>query len=149
MATYTYDPAEIATESVSRIRFELGDTAVEGGASTCFLSDEEIQAIIDDQKTVRWTRKLYWLANAVFMRLSYETNWSNDGTSFSLGQRADRWKALRDELKKAADMEASLPTSGAVSDSVQSADGGHYFHRGMKNSPYVQPPYPDSSEGAV
>lgn len=149
MATYTYDPAEIATESVSKARFELGDTAVEGGASTCFLADEEIQAIIGDPNTRRWSRKLFKLADAVCMKLSFETNWSNDGTSFSLGQRADRWKALRDELKKAADIEASLPTSGAVSDSVQSADGGHYFHRGMKNSPYVQPPYPDSSEGAV
>ena len=29
---YTYNPAEIATESVSRARFELGDVAVDGGA---------------------------------------------------------------------------------------------------------------------
>ena len=58
MATYTYDPAEIATESVSKARFELGDTAVEGGASTCFLADEEIQAIIGDPNTRRWSRKL-------------------------------------------------------------------------------------------
>jgi len=146
MATYTYDPTTIATESVSRVRFELGDVAVEGGAESCYLSDEEIGAIIADT-TTRWKRKLYKLAEAVCMKLSYETDWKNDGTSFNLSQRADRWMALRDKLKQEADIEASLPTSGAVSESVQSSDGGHYFHRGMQKSPYVQPPYPTYEEG--
>lgn len=145
MATYTYNPAEIATESVSRVRFELGDVAVEGGAESCYLSDEEIGAIIGTP--ARWKRKLFQLADAVCMRLSYETNWKNDGTSFDLSQRADRWMKLRDKLEKDAAIEASLPTSGAVDDSVQSSDGGHYFHRGMQKSPYVQPPYPDYEEG--
>lgn len=146
MATYTYDPAQITTESVSRARFELGDVAVGDGAESCYLSDEEITAIIADTST-RWKRKLFRLAEAVCMRLSYETSWKNDGTSFDLSQRADRWMALRDKLKAEADIEASLPTSGAVSESVQSSDGGHYFHRGMHKSPYVQPPYPPYEEG--
>jgi len=145
MATYTYNPAEIATESVSRARFELGDIAVEGEAESCYLSDEEIGAILST--TARWKRKLFQLADAVCMRLSYETNWKNDGTSFDLSQRADRWMKLRDKLEKEAAIEASLPVSGAVSESVQSSDGGHYFHRGMQKSPYVQPPYPDYEEG--
>ena len=146
--TYTYDPSAIATESVSRVRFELGDVAVGGGAASCFLSDEEITAVLNDDTTPRWKRKLLKLAEAVCMRLSYETDWRNDGTQFSLSQRADRWIKLRDKLEKEANIEASLPTSGAVSESIQSSDGGHYFHRGMQNSPYVQPPYPDSSEAA-
>lgn len=145
MATYSYDPAAIATESVSRARFELGDVAVEGGAETCYLADEEIAAIIS--QTGRWKRKLFQLADAVCMRLSYETNWRNDGTAFDLSQRADRWVKLRDKLKQDADIEASLPDAGAVNDSVISSDGGHYFHRGMHKSPYVQPPYPDYEEG--
>ena len=145
--SYTYNPAEIATDGVSRARFELGDVAVDGGAETCYLSDEEIVAVIGDTTTPRWKRKLFRLADAVCMRLSYETNWKNDGTSFDLSQRADRWMKLRDKLKQEADIEASLPASGAVSDSVQSSDGGHYFHRGMQKSPYVQPPYPDYEEG--
>ena len=146
MATYTYDPAQITTDSVSRARFELGDVAVAGGAESCYLSDEEIAAILADNSAPRWKRKLFRLAEAVCMRLSYETNWKNDGTSFDLSQRADRWMKLRDRLKQEADAEASLPTSGAVRDALSSADGGHYFHRGMQNSPYVQPPYPDSAE---
>jgi len=143
---YTYNPEEIAVESVSRARFELGDIAVAGGAESCYLSDEEISAILNDSTTTRWKRKLFRLADAVCMRLSYETNWKNDGTSFDLSQRADRWMALRDRLKKEADTEASLPASSAVQESLSGADGGHYFHRGMQNSPYVQPPYPDSAE---
>lgn len=146
MATYTYDPTAIAGESVSRVRFELGDVAVGGGEASCFLSDEEIIAILNDTTTPRWKRKLLRLAEAVCMKLSYETDWRNDGTAFSLSQRADRWMKLRDRLEKEANVEASLPISGAVSESIQSTDGGHYFHRGMQNSPYVQPPYPDNAE---
>ena len=93
MATYTYNPAEINAESVSRARFELGDVAVDGGAETCYLSDEEIAAIINDPEKPRWKRRLFRLAEAVCMRLSYETNWKNDGTSFDLSQRADRYRA--------------------------------------------------------
>ena len=143
--TYSYNPAQISSPSVSRARFELGDVQVDGGSETCFLSDEEIQAIIDDSP--RWKTALYRLADAVCMRLSYETNWKNDGTQFDLSQRADRWMKLRDKLQADADLEASMPQSGAVSDSLQSSDGGHYFHRGMQKSPYVIPPYPDYVEG--
>lgn len=146
MATYTYDPAQINAQSVSRARFELGDVAVAGGAESCYLSDEEIQAIIDDTTTPRWKRKLFRLADAVCMRLSYETNWKNDGTSFDLSQRADRWMQMRDRLKKEADTEATLPVSSAISESLRGPDGGHYFHRGMQNSPYVKPPYSDNAE---
>lgn len=143
--TYTYDPADIAGATVSRARFELGDVAVDGGAETCFLSDEEILAIIRD--TPRWKRALFRLADAVCMRLSFETDWKNDGTSFSLNQRAERWAKMRDKLKAEADAEACLPVSNAVTDGLMSSDGGHYFHRGMQKSPYVQPPYPPYREG--
>ena len=47
---YTYNPAEIAQDGVSRARFELGDTMVDGGAETCMLSDEEISAIVQGRK---------------------------------------------------------------------------------------------------
>ena len=145
--TYSYEPLDIGRESISRARFELGDIAVEGGAESCYLSDEEIEAVIYDTEITRWKRKLYRLADAVCMRLSFETNWRNDGTSFDLNQRAERWMQLRDRLKREADIESSLPASGAASASVQSSDGGHYFHRGMQKSPYVQPPYPPYEEG--
>ena len=143
--SYTYDPTQIGTRSVSRARFELGDIKIDGGEETCFLSDEEIQAIIDS--TPRWKTALFRLADAVCMRLSFETDWKNDDTSINLNQRAERWVKMRDKLKEEADMEAIVPASSAVDDSVRSSDGGHYFHRGMQKSPYVQPPYPLYEEG--
>ena len=137
--TFTYEPAEITTLSISRARFELGDISVDGGQETAYLSDQEIQAILDTEGS--WKRKLFRLAAAVCMRLSYETNWKDDGTSFDLNQRAERWLKLRDKLEKEADLEDCLPESGAVNDTLQAPDGGHYFRRNMTNSPYVQPPF--------
>ena len=142
--TFTYNPAEITTPSVSRARFELGDIAVEGEKETCYLSDQEISAIIADSPG--WKRALFRLADAVCMRLSYETDWKNDGTSFDLSQRADRWMKLRDKLEKEADLEECLPDSDAVNDTLQAPDGGHYFRRNMTNSPYVQPPFVPGGE---
>ncbi len=139
--SYTYNPEEIAGNTVSRARFELGDVLVDGGAETCMLSDEEITAII--ASTPKWKKVLYTLADAVCMRLSYESDWKDDGTAFSLNQRAERWMKLRDRLKADADASGTLPTSSAVSDSVKNPeDGGHYFYGGMMQSPYVAPPYP-------
>lgn len=141
MATYTYDPTKLKGSTISRVRFELGDILVDGGAETCMLCDEEIQAVLDE--TPKFKRVLYKLADAVCMRLSYETDWQDDGTRFSLNQRAERWLALRDKFKKEADAAINIPTSGAVNDSIRNAeDGGHYFYGGMMQNPYVKPPMP-------
>lgn len=140
--TYTYDPSKIAEEkSLSRARFELGDTMIDGGAETCMLADEEILAIIGS--TDSWKVALFKLADAVCMRLSYETDWKDDGTSFSMNQRAERWMKLRDRLKADADAEVTIPVSGAVNDSLHNPhDGGHYFYAGMMENHRVQPPLP-------
>ena len=67
MATYTYDPTKLKGSTISRVRFELGDILVDGGAETCMLCDEEIQAVLDE--TPKFKRVLYKLADAVCMRL--------------------------------------------------------------------------------
>lgn len=140
--TYTYNPTEISEEkSISRARFLLGDTLVDGGAETCMLSDEEYEAII--KANPKWKVALYRLADAICMKLSLETDWKDDGTSFSLNQRAERWMKLRDRLKTEADAASTVPTSGAVAASVANPeDGGHYFYSGMMQNPNVKPPYP-------
>lgn len=142
--SYTYFPEFIAQNdghNSHRVRFELGDVMVEGGSETCYLSDEEINAVLEVEPTLK--RALYRLADAVCMRLSYETDWRDDGTQFSLSQRAERWMKLRDRFKKEADAESTLPMSGAVCASVQNArDGGHYFYSGMMQNPLVQPSFP-------
>jgi hypothetical protein len=141
MSTYTYKPSEISSRSVSRARFELGDVMVDGGEETCYLADEEIEAVLAE--TSGWKRCLFRLADAVCMRLSFETNWRDDGTAFDLNQRAERWMKLRDRFEKEAEIEACTPQSGAVEASLRNEeDGGHYFYGGMQQSPYVKPPLP-------
>ena len=42
--SYTYQSEKIIEYNKDRMRFELGDTMVEGGSQTTALTDEEIQA---------------------------------------------------------------------------------------------------------
>ena len=112
-ATYTYDPNELTQKSVSRARFELGDVMVSGEGQTCMLCDEEIRAVIEGEK--RWKRAMYKLADAVCMRLSYETNWRDDGTAFDR-TKTERWMA-EGQVQRGSHrrMHADL---GAVNDSI-------------------------------
>ena len=144
--TYTYDPASIGMNSISKARFELGDTMVEQGDELCMLCDEEIEAIIGS--TQSWRKALFKLADGVCMKLSFETDWRDDGAAFSLNQRAERWKAIRDKLQQEATLDDSAPQSSAVMDSMKNpTDGGHYFRAGMMQSPFVQPPSPYRGDG--
>lgn len=143
--TYTYDPSDLTGRTVSRARFELGDVLVDDEGESCMLCDEEIQAIINE--CPKWKRALFRLADAVCMRLSFETDWRDDGTQFNLNQRAERWLDLRKRLKAEADAADILPTSGTVDDSMRNPeDGGHYFYGGMMQNPYVKPPIPFRGE---
>ena len=42
--TYSYNPADLKGNTMSRMRFELGDTMVQGAENTCAVTDEEINA---------------------------------------------------------------------------------------------------------
>ena len=135
MATYTYDPSRIGENGKDTMRFQLGDTQVAGGTATAFLSDEEIAAVIAINKT-HWKRAKYALIEAVCNRLAFETDWSDDGTSFKLDQRAERWRKMLEAAKK--DLETSVPIPGSIKDSMQGPDGGHYFYGGMQQSPFTE-----------
>lgn len=132
--TYTYDPSNLAENGKDKMRFQLGDTQVAGGASTAFLSDQEIVAVIDNFKP-NWKKAKIALIEGVCNRLAFETDWSNDGTSFSLNQRAERWRKMLEEAKK--ELTSPIPIPGSIKDSMQSGDGGHYFYAGMQQSPYT------------
>ena len=45
-SNYTYEPGKIAEPGKDRMRFELGDTEVEGGAETSALTDIEIETVL-------------------------------------------------------------------------------------------------------
>ena len=52
--TYQYEPGNIAEYGKDRMRFELGDTMVEGREKTSALSDEEYEALLEMNKN--WKR---------------------------------------------------------------------------------------------
>lgn len=128
--TYTYDPSMIGTASVSRMRFELGDTAVAGGADTAYLSDEEINGMLAAHPT--FNRAKIALVEAVYMRLSYEVTTRVGPLSLDLQARADHWKKLLDDLKGAL---PSAPKAPAYIASANGKDGNApYFYSGMHDN---------------
>ncbi|MEA4922158.1 MAG: hypothetical protein VB031_02185 [Eubacteriaceae bacterium] len=99
---YSYDPTKITDGGADQMRFELGDTEVEGKKETTALSDEEYTAVItkvnDDGRG--WTYAKYLCVRAIMMRYSNETDFNAGGASIALSQRYDRWKDLYEKLKK-------------------------------------------------
>lgn len=121
-SAYSYDPTQIAKGGKDQMRFELGDTMVEGGSDTCALSDAEYTAIIE--ATPRWKKAKLRCIESILFRFSYEVDTTVGKLSLSLNQRLEAWKKLRDELK--AEVETAAPVANP-----QAISGNHYFHVGM------------------
>lgn len=121
MASYTYEPNLCMDGSFNQMRFELGDTVVEEVGLSSMLSDEEYLAIIAAHKG-NWKRAKLVCLEAIMMKLSYEVDTEVDGLSYSLNQRAERWRAMYDKLKK--ELTAAESVSGAR------------LPRGMEQKPY-------------
>lgn len=96
---YTYNPAEIKDKTVSRMRFELGDTMVEGNSDTAALTDEEIQVAIDSYPK-SWKKAKLMLVESIYRRFSYEVDTKTGPLSLSLHERAETWKEAYEALKK-------------------------------------------------
>jgi hypothetical protein len=121
-SAYTYDPEKIGQGGKDQMRFELGDTMVEGGADTCALSDAEYTAII--KATPRWKKAKLRCIESILFRFSYEVDTRVGALSLSLSQRLEAWQKLRDDLK--AEVETAAPIA-----SPQAIGGAHYFQSGM------------------
>ena len=65
---YTYEPGSIIEAGKDRMRFELGDTMVEGGSDTCALTDEEISAVLS-KFPGKWKRAKLALLESICRRL--------------------------------------------------------------------------------
>ncbi len=128
---YTYDVRKLNDSGVDQMRFELGDTIVEGADKTCVLCDEEYKAIIDKSFSEKksWKRARFLCLKAIVMKLSYEVDYKADSISFSLSQRYDNWKRMYDEEKK-------LNGYGSISSALgrNSLKEEHYFTLGMLNN---------------
>ena len=83
---YNYDPAAVAEYGKDRMRFELGDTMVEGGPDTTALPDEEIEAALSAYPKAGKRAKLM-LLESLFRRFSYEVDTKTGPLTLSLQAR--------------------------------------------------------------
>ena len=94
---YSYDPAKIGENGLGKMRFELGDCLVLEPEKTCYLSDEEILAVLESSKT--WRRAKFRLVESLLRRFSYETDVKIQNAEWSLSDRVDEWRRLYNQLK--------------------------------------------------
>ncbi len=130
--SYTYDPSKIPENGKDRMRFELGDTMVEGGSDTSALTDEEIEAALQTYLGA-WKKAKFFLVESVYRRFSYEVNTRTGPLTLELQERAKRWEAMYNALKKEVDAEA-------VTVPPLYEDGRNkppYFHTGMHRNERV------------
>lgn len=128
MAAYTYDPAKITEAGKDRMRFELGDTMVEGGSDTSALADEEYQAVLETYPH-RWKIAKLKLLESICRRFAYEPDTRTGPLSFSFGDRAKLWRDDYEALKK--DLEKSAVTVPVYGADPNGRKKNPYFRSGM------------------
>lgn len=129
MGTYSYDPGKIKESAKDRMRFELGDTMVEGNSDTTALTDEEVQAALDLYPD-SYKRAKLMLLESLYRRFAYEPDTKTGPLWLYFHDRAELWKKDYDALKKEIDAEScSVPKFG---------NGAYrkppYFHTGMQQN---------------
>lgn len=108
--TYTYEPGAIKNPGKDRMRFELGDTMVEGGSDTSALTDEEIQVALDIHPK-SWKKAKLMLLESICRRFAYEVDTKTGPLSLALHDRAESWRKDYEQLKKeVASVSASMPS---------------------------------------
>ena len=126
--TYTYDPGKIPENGIDKMRFELGDVMVEGGADTAALTDEEIQAVFCLYPPEEaWKRAKLALVESLCRRFSYEVDTKTSKLSLAMSQRVNVWREMYEALKAEVEgEEIGIPIS------VNENQGRKpYFYTGM------------------
>ena len=127
--TYTYEPGKVKDFGKDRMRFELGDVMVEGGADTTALTDEEIQAALNSYPK-KYKRAKLMLLESLCRRFAYEVDTKTGPLWLYMQERAKLWREDYDKLKKEVSAEScSVP---------QFRNGGYnkppYFYTGMQQN---------------
>lgn len=106
--TYTYDPSKIGENGKDKMRFELGDTLVDGAEITSPLCDEEYYAILKSAGS--WRKAKVELLRAIAMKLSFQADSTSiDGLSYSFSSRAQRWLDLLEKEEKKEKLTHTMP----------------------------------------
>lgn len=98
-STYTYEPANIRELGKDRMRFELGDTMVEGGPDTSALTDTEIETAIE-LYPASWKRAKLMLLESLCRRFAYEPDTKTGPLELKMQGRAKMWRDDYNALKK-------------------------------------------------
>lgn len=126
---YNYDPAKLAEHGKDLMRFELGDTMVEGKEKTCALTDEEYEAILGMHQN--WKRAKLACIESIFRRFSYEPDTQTGPLSLQFGARAKLWQEEYEKLKSSLSKGAISATAIHVQGD---ACGRPYFYTGMMST---------------
>ena len=132
--TYTYNPEKIGEPGVDRMRFEIGDTMVEGEQETSALCNEEYEAIIAARKT--WKRAKLAVLESIMRRFGMEVNTTVGPLKLEMQSRAEFWRKQYEQLKKECGAD-TVPTAGKASPE-SGTDGGHYFYGCMHDNAYAK-----------
>ncbi len=127
--TYTYDPGNLGAQGKDRMRFELGDTMVEGLSDTTALTDEEIQAAIGLYPK-SWKRAKLMLLEGLCRRFAYEVDTKTGPLWLNMQERAKLWQADYDKVKKEVSAEAFSARLGENEIYQKSP----YFYTGMQRN---------------
>lgn len=126
--TYTYEPANIRKPCKDRMRFELGDTMVEGGPDTSALTDIEIETAIELYPE-SWKRAKLMLLESLCRRFAYEPDTKTEKLWLYLHSRAELWRKDYEALKKELEVETcSVPKFSNGSCNPP------YFYAGMQQN---------------
>lgn len=126
---YTYDPEKVREPGKDRMRFELGDTMVEGLSDTTALTDEEIQAALDVYPK-SWKRAKLMLLESLCRRFAYEVDTKTGPLWLYMQERAKLWRQDYDSLKK----EVSVESSGIPGFGHRGRVKPAYFYTGMQHN---------------
>lgn len=129
-ANYSYEPTKISEAGKDRMRFELGDTMVEGGSDTSALTDEEIQAAINTWPE-SWKRAKLMLLESLCRRFAYEVDTRTGPLTLSMQGRAKIWREDYEALKKEVNASGVPKFDGDVFEKPP------YFHTGMQRNERV------------
>lgn len=130
--TYTYEPVNIMNAGLDKMRFELGDTMVEGGADTCALTDEEIIAALETFPQ-NWKKAKLMLLESICRRFAFEVDTKEGPLSFSFSERAKLWREDYEKLKKEVSLESMSVFSSAAA--TGKSHTRPYFYTGMLRNP--------------
>lgn len=131
---YTYDPTEIACYGKDRMRFELGDTMVEGKERTCALCDEEYIVLVSGADSPRkWRKAKLKCIESIFRRFSMEPDTKVGPTTLEFEGRAKLWQeeyaCLKAELKK-----GNLSSNAICANFKEDSVTPPYFYAGMMST---------------